>query len=695
MNDVTQKCCENSYDVNTQYALNQILHISMEPIELSEQLNKILNIILHLPCLAIESKGAIQLKDSKTDSLIFGAYFGLSESVLSLCSKVPFGTCICGLAAQQKQVVYKAHVDEQHSYYPEGMQDHGHYCVPILSRKKLLGVLNLYVKAGHERTDQEEDFLLAVANTLAGIIVRKQHEVDLQKANELLEQRVVERTVELSQINTALLREVEQRKIAEADALAASNKWQDTFDSIEDLISIQSTDFKLLRVNKAYADLFGATPETLIGKRCFEIVHQTQCHHGLCPHVSTIETNQAVTREIYEPLLDAYLEVTTSPLFHDNGECAGTVHIAKNVTARKRAQEKLTASEAHLASTLNSIGDAVISTDMAGIVTRINPAAEELTGLVASAILGKSIDEVLHLVSEKSKRRILRPIEQVIAMGTSITFSEQTLLIRKDGKKRYIAETGSPILDDKGQMTGVVFALRDITEERELELMKEQFLQTISHELRTPLSSIIGYQDLLISEALGPLNDAQRNMLETAIKNSDVLLELINDLLDLSRLESGKAQITLSPVKIQTVIDEITQSFLPMVMKKGLTLSVEGIEACSPEITTDERKLKHILRNLIGNAVKFTESGQIVAKVVLSDSILSLSVSDTGIGIPPDAQEYIFERFRQVDNSTSRKVDGTGLGLPIVKKITEIMGGTIRLNSELGRGSVFTVELPV
>lgn len=231
-----------------------------------------------------------------------------------------------------------------------------------------------------------------------------------------------------------------------------------------------------------------------------------------------------------------------------------------------------------------------------------------------------------------------------------------------------------------------------MAELKQLDLMKEQFLQTISHELRTPLTSIIGYQDVLLTQCLGPLNDSQAKALYTSMDNSECLLELINDLLDLSRLECGEMPLHLEEIEINQTIEKVIQEFAARASQRNLLLTFNPTES-EINLVTDVCKLQRIVRNLVGNALKFTEKGEIKVELISKRKMMQLKVSDTGVGIPHHAQKLIFDKFRQVDNSANRHFDGTGLGLPITKKLSEMLGGTISVKSKVGQGSVFTVEL--
>lgn len=221
--------------------------------------------------------------------------------------------------------------------------------------------------------------------------------------------------------------------------------------------------------------------------------------------------------------------------------------------------------------------------------------------------------------------------------------------------------------------------------------LKSDFLSLMSHELRTPLISIIGYNDLLFDGVAGSLNEEQVDALKKIDKNSKRLLELITAMLDLSHLEAKSLEII--DVNVPQLIEEIKNENKSLIESSGLDF-VWKIYPGLQSIRTDPAKLKIVLKNLIGNAVKFTEKGSVTLDVLRHDKGVEISVTDTGIGISSEAQQLIFEPFRQAENPLTRQHGGIGLGLYIVKRLLELLGGTINVESEVGRGSTFSVWIP-
>ncbi len=235
-------------------------------------------------------------------------------------------------------------------------------------------------------------------------------------------------------------------------------------------------------------------------------------------------------------------------------------------------------------------------------------------------------------------------------------------------------------------------------EAEEANRMKSIFLSNMSHELRTPLNSIIGLVRLLRDGGDEPLSKKQREYLDIVLRNSQNLLELINDILDLTRIEAGREEVNHDVVPLREFVEGVAANVRPLAQSKGLDFELEIASDVPKTILSDQRKIKQILTNLLGNAIKFTDSGSVRLSVGLAGKDgeeVIFEVADTGIGIPEEAKALIFEPFRQVDGSYTRRYGGTGLGLSISKKLTELLGGELSVESEEGRGSVFTLKLPV
>jgi len=223
--------------------------------------------------------------------------------------------------------------------------------------------------------------------------------------------------------------------------------------------------------------------------------------------------------------------------------------------------------------------------------------------------------------------------------------------------------------------------------------LKSAFLATMSHELRTPLNSIIGFTGVLAQELAGPLNPEQKKQMGMVRGSANHLLELINDVLDLSKIEAGQLQVAREAVELRAVADRVVESVRPLALRKGLALECEVPGPL--QVTSDRRRVEQILMNLLGNAIKFTEAGEIRLRVVAGPEAVRIEVRDTGIGIAPGDLELLFRPFFQIDTGLTRKYVGTGLGLSICRRLCDLLGGAITAESTPGLGSTFTVTLPM
>ncbi|HLO04270.1 MAG TPA: ATP-binding protein [Symbiobacteriaceae bacterium] len=261
-------------------------------------------------------------------------------------------------------------------------------------------------------------------------------------------------------------------------------------------------------------------------------------------------------------------------------------------------------------------------------------------------------------------------------------------------ERRSFLWTSAPVLDCGGGLLGRVFVLRDITPEVEAERVKEEFISTVSHELRTPLTSIRGYLELLLDGDLGAIEPEQRDVLEVMNQNATQLLSLINDLLEIEKLAQGRLTLTFVPVNVAEVLQRVVRMGEQAARTKGLQLET-AIEEALPKIQADEGRLVQIFTNLLSNAIKYTKQGRVTIRAQQEAGWIRVAVQDTGIGIAPEHQRKLFERFFRVDNAYTRSVGGIGLGLPITKELVERHGGRLEVASVLGQGSTFTVLLPL
>ncbi len=397
--------------------------------------------------------------------------------------------------------------------------------------------------------------------------------------------------------------------------------------------------------------------------------------------------------------------------------------MAWDIADRKRSEDK----NLWLAAIVESSDDAIIGKNLDGIITSWNKGAENIYGYKDVQAVGKPI----YLLAPPDRQEEVSGLLERIKRGEHIEHYE-TVRRKRDGSEIAISLTISLIRNAEGRIIGASTIGRDITERKraeeelaqyrtqledlvtektkelqdrtlqleaanvrlqEADRLKSVFLASMSHELRTPLNSIIGFTGIMLMGMTGDLSEEQKKQL-TMVKNSaNHLLGLINDVLDIAKIEAGKVTLSLERFEIGEVVDSVIQTVSPMAAAKGLEL-VRKLPS-GLVLTHDKRRVTQILMNIIGNAVKFTEHGSVtVSAGVLGDNKLELRFTDTGVGIKEEDMKKLFSPFQQIDATLTKAYEGTGLGLYLCKRLVSVLGGDITATSTYGRGSEFTVVLP-
>ena len=367
----------------------------------------------------------------------------------------------------------------------------------------------------------------------------------------------------------------------------------------------------------------------------------------------------------------------------------------------KSAVEKLTEEEKKMTAIVNSIAEGLILVDSNNRVLHINPAAERLLNISADSI-DKDIteiiqnDELIHIF-EEDQRQILqhKPTDQIPSKNEGINLISEVTLARYD-EKLVLRIIASPFLNENGLILGTVYLFDDITREKEIDQMKSDFISLVSHELRTPLTSIIGFVSFILDGKAGAINDRQRNSLARVQRQSKRLAALINDLLDISRIESGRIQMDQAPISLLEIVTQRIEEIRPQADEKSIRLALTAPES-APNILGDEARMGQVFTNLVGNAIKFTpDNGEVNVKVEADGNLLHVEVIDTGPGIPPEERQKIFDKFYQLSDISTRQQGGSGLGLSISKSIVEAHGGKLWIDDgNQGKGSNFQFVLPL
>jgi PAS domain S-box-containing protein len=380
--------------------------------------------------------------------------------------------------------------------------------------------------------------------------------------------------------------------------------------------------------------------------------------------------------------------------------------LENEISERQGVEKALRESEERYRHIINAAADAIISIDEAGLVCEFNRAAEQIFEFSKLELLGKPLTAI---IPERLRDQHMAGLQRYLVTGQRHLPRWQNIELpglTKDGRE-FPLEVSFSLLEagDKKFLTGV---LRDITERKQVEVelqrtkeaaeaatqAKSEFLANMSHELRTPMNAIIGFTRLVMRRAKGILPPREHENLGKILLSAEHLLALINDILDLSKIEAGRMEIHPVKVQLQDLIDTCLRTVEPMLKSERLHLGKE-IEPDLPPLVTDLDKLKQILMNLLSNALKFTPEGSVTVRARHQDGAIALAVVDTGIGIPEDKLELIFEEFRQVDSSTARAYGGTGLGLSISRRLARLLGGDLSVRSTVGVGSTFTLTMPL
>jgi len=342
---------------------------------------------------------------------------------------------------------------------------------------------------------------------------------------------------------------------------------------------------------------------------------------------------------------------------------------------------------------LESIADGVVVNNPQGKVILLNPAAERILNTPRDSLLDVDMRHLVEAFDEPGSTAALVAIELMLTKASTpseIEVSSSAL----EMDNRVINAHMAPVIARHDEFLGVVTILRDISKEVEADRAKSEFISTVSHELRTPMTAIKGYTDLLSGGAVGALNENQKHFLGVIKNNTDRLIALINDLLDISRIETGRVRFEPAPVKVGEIIADVVEAMAARAQERGLNLTYE-VDAGLPEVMGDRGRLYQVLTNLVGNAINYTPHGNVTVEATTAGTAVQVSVHDTGVGIAPEDISNIFDRFYRADDPVVQEASGTGLGLPIVKMFVEMHGGRVWVDSERGRGSVFTFILPV
>lgn len=367
------------------------------------------------------------------------------------------------------------------------------------------------------------------------------------------------------------------------------------------------------------------------------------------------------------------------------------VVVFRDISERLEQEAELRKQRHYLSQIFEVAPEGIFTVDAELRIQTFNQAAEALTGYAASFAIDQPYQNIVKIDPESGTD----PLPLLVAAGGPNT-NTRLQLVDANGKKTPIRYSAAALGEPGQPSLGGIVVFQDVSDIVAAERTKNEFISMVSHELRTPLTSIKGFITALLDGRAGEITEQQKRFLSICREQSNLLLSLINDLLDLSRMESGKLELSKSRFSVASLAERVLKSFVPIAQRKQITIE-QHIMSDLPLLWADEDKIFQVLQNLLSNAVKFTPPNKTVSlNVEMADqNTMALSVTDEGIGIAPEDQEQIFDPFYQVENIQTRQVGGTGLGLPIVRRIIEMHDGYIELESEEGAGSTFRVFLPL
>ncbi len=342
-----------------------------------------------------------------------------------------------------------------------------------------------------------------------------------------------------------------------------------------------------------------------------------------------------------------------------------------------------------------SIADGMIVSDVEGRVALFNRAAVRMLGIDAHTAPGQPVRALFEPFPVRGPITVVGAMDRLYADPYTDGQSQEIAEVVIAVGTQVIRARLSPVLTEVGEFLGVVTMLRDITREVEAERARSELVFDVSHELRAPLTAIRGYSEMLLRRTSGRLGEQQENFLRIIQRNSDRLVALVNDLLDISRVVSSQLELELRPVQLEMIVRDVADMIQPQCDQKGLHLAVH-IEPNVGSVLGDKDRLTQVVANLASNACRHTpKGGHVTFTLSCSEDAVQLDVTDTGPGIAPEDQVKIFQRYYRMDMPTLFEVRGTGLELPIAKMLVEMHGGRLWVESKLGRGSVFTFVLPL
>ena len=505
-----------------------------------------------------------------------------------------------------------------------------------------------------------------------------------------------------------LLQDVTDYTEAMRAAERSSARYKLLTENANDLVTKMDLDGRFTYVSPTVKTISGYAAEEVVGRLAIDFIHpddrervaQTFEAALMGPSGWLIEY-RVLRKDGAVRWVEARPKLVRDP---DTGAFQGVADVIRDISDRKATDAALADSEARYRLLADNAGDMISRLDAQGAILFMSPASNAILGYKPEEMLGKRVIDLTH---PEDKPAVLAYYGALIAAGPGATAEPlQFRGRRKDGQWIWVEGQPTLFFDETGVLTGIQDVVRDISTRKAMEEaleaaraeaeaaanVKAEFLSNMSHELRTPLTAVLGFSRLIAEQP--ELTDTTRRFVERVSSSGKALLSTVNDILDFSKLEAGQVEIVRQACAPATLVAETLDIFSLQTGEKHVVLRGQHLDALPASLDLATDRVRQILLNLVGNAVKFTDHGEIVVEAAYEHGRLKLAVRDTGAGIPPERLDALFKRFSQVDGSSTRRYGGTGLGLAICKGLVEAMDGTIGVDSVVGQGSRFWFELP-
>ncbi|MFQ3631499.1 PAS domain S-box protein [Roseiflexus sp.] len=513
------------------------------------------------------------------------------------------------------------------------------------------------------------------------------------------------------------IRDISRQRLAEAALRASEERFRQLADNVHQVfwMSTPSLD-QILYVNPAYERIWGYSCDSLYAQPSllFETIVSEERERVMTLHKAAYTRGYSIEFRIQRnDGQQRWILTRTFPVVNESGTVYRIAAISEDISERKQSEAELCAAmaaleaqyqaadraQSEMRAVLDASSEAIALLAPDGVFLTVNRSFNEIFGVAAPYVLGQNLAGIrpdIVRIFENADDVYLRMLHAL--QDSQTTFHEQ--LVQRKPQPRELALFSAPVWTANQVHIGRLYVFRDITHERAVERMKSEFVAMVSHELRTPLTSIKGYVDMLLDGDVGPLSSEHTELLQIVKANADRLLLLINDLLDMSRIEAGKLILHRAPLDVRPLIRQVATALRPQLAAKEHHLVLDLPETlpddAAPLILGDTTRVHQILTNLLSNAIKYTPShGAITIRLSVEPPWLCIAVQDTGIGLTVAEQERIFDRFYRARNRTTREASGTGLGLAITRSLIELHDGLITVESEPGKGSTFLVRFPL